>query len=136
MKKAPFIILLFFSISGFAQETQETGSNICSLIYKSYLRNPEFKGGTEKLDAYIKDNLNYPKSAKRANVSGKVYVKFRVSKRGKIDSVSVLKGLGFGCDDEAIRLVNNMPKWTPCIGVDKKRVSAFFTLPIVFILPD
>jgi protein TonB len=49
----------------------------------------------------------------RANVEGKVYIRFSVSKKGKIDSLDVLKSIGFGCDEEALRIVKTMQKWTP-----------------------
>lgn len=135
MEKVHFVLLFLFSISGFAQEIS-TNTMECITQTSACKFGMEFKGGNAKMQTYIQAYLNYPKAAERANVSGKVYVKFRVSKRGKIDSVSVIKGIGFGCDEEAVRLVKSMPKWNPCINSNKKRIFVFFTLPIAFVLPD
>lgn len=72
---------------------------------------PKFPGGAEALGRYIQRNLHYPEAAKFANVSGKVYVQFIIRKDGQITDVDILKKLGFGCDEEAIRLVKSMPAW-------------------------
>ena len=60
---------------------------------------------------FLGKNIKYPAAASRANVSGKVFLTFVVNTDGSIQDVSVLKGLGFGCDEEAMRVVKTMPKW-------------------------
>lgn len=93
----------------------------------------EFPGGTAKLYEYLGQNLKYPAMAREAGVQGKVYVQFVVFKDGNIGDVKVIRGIGSGCDEEAIRVVKSMPKWTP--GKQRKvPVSSRFTLPIVFRL--
>lgn len=93
----------------------------------------EFPGGVQKMYEYLGNNLKYPAMAREAGVQGKVYVQFVVFKDGSIGEVKVLRGIGSGCDEEAIRVVKAMPKWKP--GQQRKvPVSSRFNLPIVFKL--
>lgn len=92
---------------------------------------PQFVGGQEALMRYMQKNLRYPAQALRNNVEGRVYISFTVLASGDIADVQVLKGLGFGTDEEASRVVKNMPAWVP--GQQNKRsVSVRYTLPITF----
>lgn len=94
---------------------------------------PEFPGGTSEMYKYLSKNIKYPSAASRANVSGRVFMSFVVNTDGSIQDVSVLKGLGFGCDEEAIRVVKAMPKWKP--GKQSGRaVRVKYNLPINFQL--
>jgi len=94
---------------------------------------PEFPGGTTEMYKYLSKNIKYPSAASRANVSGRVFLSFVVNTDGSIQDVSVLKGLGFGCDEEAIRVVKAMPKWKP--GKQSGRaVRVKYNLPINFQL--
>ena len=94
---------------------------------------PEFPGGTEKLFKYLGKNIEYPPMAKDAGIKGKVYVTFVVDKDGSITDVKVLRGIGGGCDEEAVRVVKSMPKWKP--GKQRgKSVRVQYNLPINFIL--
>ena len=94
---------------------------------------PTFPGGLDALGKYLQKNIRYPKSAQRANIQGKVFLTFVVNGQGHISNVQVLKGVGFGCDEEAIRVVQSMPPWTP--GKQGGRaVSVKYTLPISFTL--
>lgn len=93
----------------------------------------DFPGGQGELGKFLQKNLKYPPAASRANVQGKVFLSFVVGSDGRITDVSVLKGLGFGCDEEAIRVVKSMPRWTP--GKQSGRaVKSRFNLPISFVL--
>lgn len=94
---------------------------------------PEFKGGVSGLMMYMKNNINYPKEAKQANRQGKVYISFVVEKDGTISNVKLLRGIGYGCDEEAMRVVGQMPKWEPGKQMGKK-VRVQFNLPIAFKL--
>lgn len=94
---------------------------------------PEFPGGIKALFDYLGKNLKYPAMAKDAKIQGKVYVTFVVGKDGSVGDVRVLRGIGGGCDEEAIRVVKNMPKWEP--GRQRnKTVRVQYNLPINFIL--
>ena len=90
-------------------------------------------GGMAAFFEYFGKNLKYPIPARQAGVEGKVYIQFVVTKTGEIGAVKVLKGIGHGCDEEAIRVVKGSPKWQPA----KQRgrpVNSRVTLPLVFKL--
>lgn len=94
---------------------------------------PEFAGGNAALAKFLQKNLRYPRNASEVGIGGKVYVQFVVGKDGNISNIDILKGLGFGCDEEAQRVIKLMPRWNP--GKQSGRnVSVKFTLPIVFQL--
>ncbi len=94
---------------------------------------PEFPGGHLELAKYLQNNILYPDSAMKYNTQGKVYVRFQVKKDGSIDCVVVLKGIGYGCDVEAIRIIKKMPRWKPGLR-DGEPVKVLYTLPINFLL--
>ena len=94
---------------------------------------PGYPGGDEARIKYLQDNIKYPDEAKELGVQGKVFVTFVVEVDGSITDVRVLRGIGAGCDEEAIRVVKGMPKWVP----GKQRgvpVRVQFNLPIKFTL--
>jgi protein TonB len=94
---------------------------------------PEFLGGVKKLYEYLGNNINYPEQAKDFSIQGKVFVQFVVWKDGTIKDVKVVKGAHKLLNKEALRVINNMPKWKP--GKQRgKNVNAKFTLPISFRL--
>ncbi|GAB3329654.1 hypothetical protein GCM10027299_33360 [Larkinella ripae] len=102
-------------------------------IFTVVEQNPEFPGGMAALGQFLSKNIRYPPAASRANVSGRVFVSFVVNTDGSIQDVSVLKGLGFGTDEEAMRVVKAMPKWRP--GKQSGRpVRVKYNLPINFQL--
>lgn len=92
---------------------------------------PQFPGGPDALDAFVKKNLKTPEAAKKQNLKGKVYVQFVVEKDGKVDEVEIRMGKHKLLNDEAIRVVRLMPDWKP--GSNKgKKVRVRYTLPITF----
>ncbi|HTX89487.1 MAG TPA: TonB family protein [Bacteroidales bacterium] len=94
---------------------------------------PSYPGGEEARIKFLQDNIKYPEEAKELGVQGKVFVTFVVEVDGSITDVKVLRGIGAGCDEEAIRVVKSMPKWVP----GKQRgvpVRVQFNLPIKFTL--
>jgi periplasmic protein TonB len=102
-------------------------------IFTVVEQNPEFVGGNAAMYAWLGKNIKYPAAAQRANISGKVFVSFTVNTDGSITDAQVLKGLGFGTDEEAIRVVKSMPKWKP--GKQSGRaVRVKYNLPISFQL--
>ncbi|SDE17310.1 energy transducer TonB [Pedobacter soli] len=74
---------------------------------------PEFAGGAKAWSKYMERNLRYPSRAQDEGASGKVYVSFVVEKDGSITDVSVIKGIGFGCDEEAMKVIKKSPLWKP-----------------------
>jgi len=94
---------------------------------------PEFTGGQAALLRYLQKNLRYPGSALAAGVGGRVFMSFVVGADGSISEVTILKGLGYGLDEEAQRVVRQMPAWVP--GYQSKHaVPVRFTLPITFAI--
>jgi protein TonB len=109
---------------------EEAGPRVYSVVEQM----PEFPGGDSALYKYLSDNLVYPDSARVNGVSGKVFVHFIIDEKGKVVDAKVIKGIGWGCDEEALRLVRKMPDWKP--GKQNGRpVQVRFTLPIRFQLP-
>jgi protein TonB len=102
-------------------------------IFTTVEQQPEFPGGVSQMYRYIGENMKYPSAAQRANVSGKVFVKFVVERDGSIGDISILKGIGFGCDEEASRVIKSMPKWSPG-RQNGRNVRVYFTMPISFRL--
>jgi len=102
-------------------------------IFTVVENDPEFPGGMEALYKYLRENIKYPSLARDNNITGKVYVTFVVERDGSIANPRVLKDIGGGCGQEAIRVVKAMPKWTP--GKQRgKAVRVQFNLPVSFNL--
>jgi protein TonB len=94
---------------------------------------PDYPGGMTALRDFLSKNLTYPRAAASAGVSGKVFVSFVVNTDGSLTDIQVLKGIGFGCDEEAVRVMQKMPHWKP--GKQSGRtVRVKFNLPISFTL--
>ena len=94
---------------------------------------PSYPGGEEARLKFLQENIKYPEEAKELGIQGKVFVTFVVEPDGSVSNVKVLRGIGGGCDEEAIRVVKSMPKWVP----GKQRgvpVRVQFNLPIKFTL--
>lgn len=104
-------------------------------VYDFVEQMPEYKGGLEALGNYLGRKMNYPSAARSAGVEGTVVVTFVVGRQGDIEDVKVLKGLGFGTDEEAVRVIKSMPRWTPGKqnGIP---VAVRYTLPIKFALKN
>lgn len=96
---------------------------------------PTFMGGNSEMYKFLGKNLKYPTAAQRANIQGKVFLSFIVEKDGSITDIETMKGIGFGCDEEAMRVVKLMPKWIA--GKQNGRnVRVKFTIPVFFRLED
>lgn len=96
---------------------------------------PEFPGGDRAIMKYLRENINYPEKAMQKGIEGTVYITFMVETDGRITDVKLLRGIGGGCDEEAVRVIENMPNWKP--GEIRDEVSRVaFTMPIRFSLDD
>jgi len=96
---------------------------------------PEFPGGNDSMFRFLSANLRYPDSAVAQGIEGRVTVKFLISQNGLIDSAVVLRGIGYGCDEEAARVIKSMPRWNPGM-LNGKPTSVYYTLPVTFRLED
>lgn len=72
---------------------------------KKFVKKAEYPGGSEALKKFVKENLRYPQEAVLHRVEGKVFLKYEVNDKGKVHSVMVVNGIGYGCDEEAKRIV-------------------------------
>jgi periplasmic protein TonB len=122
-----FIILLifFFKINVGVAQTVATDS----LIIEKPDRLAEFQGGNSALLKFLQKNFKYPEAAQRENVSGRFYVKFIVQVDGSLSNFDVIKSVGFGVDEEAIRFLKSSPKWIPAKNKGKTVRSVYTFAP-------
>ena len=96
---------------------------------------PEYPGGINALYKLLTDNLKYPKLAQENGTQGTVYITFVVGKDGYVKNMKVLRGIGDGCDEEALRVLKLMKQWTPG-RQNGDNVAVQFNLPVKFTLED
>jgi len=113
--------------------TEEETEPVAEEIFTFVEEYPEFPGGDKALMEYVVNTIKYPEVARTSGITGTVYVQFVVEKDGSISDAKVVRGIGGGCDEEAVRVVKSMPKWKP--GKQRGQpVRVYFTLPIEFKL--
>jgi protein TonB len=114
-------------------ETVEEKEVVEAEIFTVVEENPMFPGGDEARMKFLRDNIKYPQMARESGIQGTVYVTFVVEANGTITNIKILRGIGGGCDEEALRVVRQMPKWQP--GKQRgKSVRVQFNMPIRFVL--
>ena len=122
------VVALFCSTSVMAQTEVEDDA-----IFVVAENAPEFPGGSDSLYAYIARNIKYPETAKKEKIEGRVFVTFVIEKDGQVSNAKILRDIGGGCGEEALRVVKNMPKWKP--GTQRGNPVRFqFNLPVSFML--
>ena len=99
--------------SGTAKDGAGTGEDTGIYVPGGVDEYPEFMGGAKAWSKYMERNLRYPSRAQDEGAAGKVFVSFVVEKDGSITDVSVIKGIGFGCDEEAMKVIKKSPLWKP-----------------------
>ncbi len=105
------------------------------VIFYSAEKQPEFPGGLSAMRKFLSDNLVYPGSAKEVGITGTVHIEFVVWNDGSIRKVKVLRGIGGGCDEEAVRVIKSMPDWYP--GVQRTTpVNILMAIQISFHLSN
>lgn len=110
---------------------EESAEEIFTIVEEQ----PLPRGGMQAFYQFVAENLKYPTRASRTGIEGRVFVQFVVEKDGTLTDVQVVRGIGGGCDEEAIRVVSLAPKWNP--GKQRGRpVRVRMVLPIVFKLLD
>ena len=92
-----------------------------------------FPGGEAKLAEYLGKNIKYPAIARENGITGRVYINFIVGKDGKVRDTKLLRGIGGGCDEEALRVVRAMPDWKPG-RQNGRNVDVYVNVPVVFTL--
>ncbi len=94
---------------------------------------PQFPGGMEAWNQFLGENLKYPQQAREMGVEGTVFLVFEIDRQGKIKNPEILRGIGGGCDEEALRVIQQSPDWLPGLQNGKK-VNVRMRLPIRFKL--
>ena len=129
-----FYLVLFsflFPLNLLSQENEGVPNK--DSVYSFVDQSPEFPGGVTGLTDYFSLALNYPEQAITDSIEGKIYIGFIVEKNGSVSDVKVLRGIGSGCDEEAVRVISKMPLWSPgMLNGIPVRVSK--TLPLTFSL--
>lgn len=105
------------------------------IIFTKVDKKAEFPGGKEALRKWLAKNLTYPQVAIDNNITGKVMVKFVVSKTGEVKDAKVIREVDPSLDEEAKRVVLSMPKWTPA-EQHNKPCNSYYTLPVNFSLKE
>lgn len=94
---------------------------------------PSFPGGDEALMNYLKEHIKYPAAARANRTQGKVVVSLIIDRSGAATNIKVQRGIGNGCDEEAVRILKAMPKWNPG-KVKGKEVRVQMNMPVKFQL--
>lgn len=102
-------------------------------IYTIVEEMPSFPGGEKARDRFLAEKINYPERARNAGIQGTIYLQFIIDRSGSVKDVKVLRGIGGGCDEEAVRVITMMPKWIPG-KQNGKTVNVKFDMPIYFKL--
>lgn len=103
------------------------------VIFTIVEENPQFPGGDEGRMKFFKDNMKYPEEAKKQGIQGIIFVTFVIETDGRVTDARILRGLGYGLEEEALRVVNMMPNWIP--GKQRgENVRVQFNMPIRFTL--
>jgi TonB family protein len=125
-----FFLITNFEIQAQTQKVEKTEIQ-AEEIFDVVEEHPIPEGGMEGWSSYLSTNLKYPAAAKEAGIEGTVYLAFVVTKTGEIENIEILRGIGGGCDEEAVRVISNAPNWTP--GKQRgKKVNVRMRLPIRF----
>ena len=132
MKKL-FLIMILAVISFTTAGAQNKAEANSGKVYETPEVMPEYPGGVPKLMEFLSANVRYPVEAQRSKIEGRSVIGFVVERDGSISNVSVTKGSYPLLDDEAIRVVKEMPKWKPGM-INGKPVRVKFNLPIYFRL--
>lgn len=122
------LIILFIVTASFSAKPQSIAD---TTVFTFVELMPRYPGGDYSMHHFISRMLQYPDAAIENNITGKVYVSVTIEADGSLSNIKVLKGIGSGCDEEALRIVSLMPPWNPGVH-DEKNVRVSTTIPIVF----
>lgn len=116
-------------VNTFEKNSQE------EVVFAVVEKMPEYPGGEEARIKFMVENIKYPANAREKGVQGTVFISFVVEKDGSITNVKTLRGIGSGCDEEAVRVISMMPPWKP--GIQKGQpVRVQFNMPVKFSLEE
>ena len=134
MKKIMLLCAALLALAASAVAQSVDTANNTNDIFIEYEVSPSFPGGDEALYKFIEENLIIPQEAREKELEGRVFVQFVIDTDGSVTNPRVLRDIGGGCGDEALRVVRLMPKWTPgrMLHADLK---VWDIIPCTFILP-
>ncbi|MEQ8413238.1 MAG: energy transducer TonB [Imperialibacter sp.] len=121
------------SLGEWGEQVMESGVDL--KVYSIADKNPEPVGGMKNYTTYLEQNMNYPPDALQQKKEGKVFLQFVVNKDGSVDGIKVQRGLCKTCNEEAIRLIKEGPKWTPG-KQNGQPVFVRMVLPVSFNIRD
>ncbi len=124
-----FLILFCYNLNAQVTDSLPIQKDSTTSIEKM----PEYPGGVKALYEYFYTETRYPEEALKKGIEGTVYVKFVVDQEGFVINPVVMRGVGGGCDEEALRVVASMPQWIPG-SINGENVSVWYTVPIKFNL--
>lgn len=109
MKKLFLIMLLaFVSVNAYSQ-SDDADNDVYNMVDQS----AKFQDGYNSIIKFVQENIKFPAEAKENNVHGKLMLSVVVEKDGSLSDITVKKGLGYGLDEEIVRIIKMMPKWQP-----------------------
>ncbi len=117
--------LVSFPKLGFSQEDEK--------VFTFVEQSAQFIGGENARLKFLTSNIKYPEAAQETGIEGTVFITFIIEIDGSITHIKVLRGIGGGCDEEAVRVIQMMPKWIPAYQAGKA-VRSQFNMPIKFTL--
>lgn len=123
------------TVMGYAAKQQNTEGDNIIYSFVSMETPPSYPGGIAKFYQFLGENIKYPEEAHKENIQGNVFVSFTVEKDGSLNDIKIDRKLGYGADEEAIRVLQLSKKWNP--GIQKgKPVRVKYNLPIKFALKN
>jgi TonB family protein len=120
-----------FNLATNALTANATAQSNDNRIFNAVEVSPSFPGGTQGFSRFLSENIRYPKLARENNVTGRVFIQFVVERDGSLTDMKVLRDPGSGLGDEALRVLNLCPKWTPGLQ-NGQAVRVQYTVPINF----
>jgi protein TonB len=125
------LFILVQAVTTFSQQEQPAATGQVRVVMLT--REPGFPGGYDAMQKFISKSLRYPVEARDRKITGKVTVTVTVEADGLITKPLVTEGIGYGCDEEALRVVKLMPRWTPAMA-EGKAIRTGTTIPVLFML--
>ena len=122
-----------FGIHEYTESVHQLAAVSADQVFTVVEEMPAYKGGLEALGSFLGSNIQYPESARKNGTEGTVFTQFIVNTDGSMSDITVMKGIGNGCDEEAVRVLKAMPPWIPGMQ-NGKAVKVRFVLPIKYKL--
>jgi periplasmic protein TonB len=130
MKYLMLFLLVFHCATGMAQKKDSDQSPVYTAVNEA----PEFPGGYDAFRKYLAAHIEYPRAALDTGAMGTVYISIVIDSSGNVTNAKILRDpVGYGCGEEALRVVKMMPAWKPG-KMNGRKVSTRYTIPVKFVL--